>query len=533
VIVRRPVLASWIFATACGRPAPLPTDTAATEVCNGEDDDGDGRTDEGLPTSTWGWVDADEDGFGDDAAGEWVCGGLEGYAGQGGDCDDTRPGVNPAALDSRPTCGDGVDDCTPEPCRYAGAYELAEVSSASWTGLGNFENTSVRVAIVGDVDGDGHADVGMGPWVITAVDAGVQDGPSVALARVFAPGNTVGSFAPGGDVDGDGRDDVLVLGRERPNVPDGRPASAWVISGDLAGEMDATRDGFPMYEPQHLADGDGLGDLDGDGYGEVLLGGGDQTQFGAFLYGGSAAGIPYEPSATVIGEDDGALSMVRWAGRLGDLDGDGRDDFGVSRCSARDAESPNLTCVFTHLPTGNTGFDESTDVYVAPGPGEGSAGIEPAGDLDADGYDDLAVGNYTNYGDGGNLAASIVLGPLRSDVSLLDADARFYAISPYSADHNGAVFTSAGDMDGDGSGDFAISCDREATIYLFYGMRWGAQQLETDADARFSHLTYYQVGSTLAGGADLDRDGYDDLLIPNGMYDGDAGLVFLVSGWAP
>ena len=102
---------------ADGDGAPNDTDCApmdaavhpgATEACNGQDDDCDGKTDEaGATGCTEAWNDKDEDGFG---AGTPVCGCATsaGWSTKGGDCDDLNPKANP---DGTEACGGGDEDC--------------------------------------------------------------------------------------------------------------------------------------------------------------------------------------------------------------------------------------------------------------------------------------------------------------------------------------------------------------------------------------------------------------------------------------
>ncbi len=81
----------------------------ADELCDGIDNDCNGRVDEGLGAQTV-YTDADEDGFGDEATAVVVCRPpASGESGVGGDCDDIDETINPAAVE---IWYDGVDqDC--------------------------------------------------------------------------------------------------------------------------------------------------------------------------------------------------------------------------------------------------------------------------------------------------------------------------------------------------------------------------------------------------------------------------------------
>ncbi len=78
---------------------------AATETCNGLDDDCDGGIDEDLATSTW-YRDADGDGFGATGVSAASCSAPSGYVATAGDCNDGSGSVSPGA----PERCNGVDD---------------------------------------------------------------------------------------------------------------------------------------------------------------------------------------------------------------------------------------------------------------------------------------------------------------------------------------------------------------------------------------------------------------------------------------
>ena len=107
--------------TACTQPSGYVADDsdcddgdgtvspAATELCDGIDNDCDGSVDEGdaADAGTW-YADTDGDGYGDPGSSTDSCGRPAGYVADATDCDDADGTVNPAATEY---C-DGIDnDC--------------------------------------------------------------------------------------------------------------------------------------------------------------------------------------------------------------------------------------------------------------------------------------------------------------------------------------------------------------------------------------------------------------------------------------
>jgi len=112
---------SSLFTDACGQPSGYVADAtdcddsdgavnpAATEVCDGIDNDCDGTVDEdsAAGASTW-YADTDGDGFGDPASTTAACSEPSGYVADSSDCDDGDGAVN---TDATEVC-DGIDnDC--------------------------------------------------------------------------------------------------------------------------------------------------------------------------------------------------------------------------------------------------------------------------------------------------------------------------------------------------------------------------------------------------------------------------------------
>ncbi len=81
---------------------------AATEVCNGIDDDCDGTADDGLTFLTY-YVDADNDSYGDaSATGVSSCSPISGSVTNNTDCNDANASINPGATE---VCNGIDDDC--------------------------------------------------------------------------------------------------------------------------------------------------------------------------------------------------------------------------------------------------------------------------------------------------------------------------------------------------------------------------------------------------------------------------------------
>jgi hypothetical protein len=337
------------------------------------------------------------------------------------------------------------------------------------------------VAGAGDVNADGYDDILVGaPYLDTGgSEAGAALlilGPvagEVDLSDADASLNGMASYdwtgaavAGGGDVNGDGHADLLMGG---PYVDKGgsNAGSAFLVLGPVSGELTLhDADAQLVGEDEHDGAAGALamvGDVNGDGLADLLVGAPDRSQTGAY------AGGAYLVLAPVSGEVDLGSAEARLMGEAahdgagcavagpGDVDGDGYADLLIG-ASGNDGGGSDAGAAYL-LPGTTRGYSA---LSAAPARLTGAAAFDQAGaalagagDVDGDGLGDLLVGAPGHDAGGTDAgAAYLLLGPVEGERSLSGADITI--VGERAADRAGAAVSSAGDADGDGYPDLLI-----------------------------------------------------------------------------
>ncbi len=392
--------------------------------------------------ATW-FLDNDRDGYGVEPGVLLCASEAVGYALQAGDCLDDDPGAWPGA----PTSCDGDDnDCDgqvdPDCELPSGALSG---SDADWLLLGTEDaQLGAALAPAGDVDCDGLEDLlvgapgageGEGAVVLAyGAEAGLswtlgEEREGVAVLTGEVEGGGFGAAVAGDvDVDGDGCADLVVgapwvggggvgyaVGAGGVWSSGGREGRLYVAMGPWFAPSASAGDAWGV-EALSGEDGGELGttlacgeDVLGDGAEDCLVGAPTLTsqaglkEAGAIyllsppgLAGGSAA------AASVLAvEGSSKAERLGSALAMGDLNADGMADLALGASTdgvdegtiGSHATMTGRVYVIHDVPPGTYDAEGLADTWIEGAALDGTGlSLSASGDLDADGYDDLAVG---------------------------------------------------------------------------------------------------------------------------------------------
>ena len=298
------------------------------------------------------------------------------------------------------------------------------------------------------------------------------------------------------------------------------------VSGEapLTDQSDATLVGestmnYAGYLVQHA------GDVDGDGYGDVLTTTNQAygTSGGIYLVRGPISGEQSLSDADGIvraGSEGGTLGVTpRALSSQGDLDGDGYTDVTVSDCVYSGSHSTEGRVWLLSGPLdGESTLTDAAGTVTGSTYGDGLGAEVVHMDLDGDGQDDLLSSAQGNYTDPTNEGSVVVMrGPLSGARTHAAPDAEL--VGAGAGDGAGSAL-STGDYNGDGAADLVVGArgvDTSAgsevgAAFIVYGpVTDSVYGLEYADAVVYGTSTNSHAGEDVWSAGDTAGDGYEDL----------------------
>ncbi|MFA6239516.1 MAG: FG-GAP-like repeat-containing protein [Candidatus Hydrogenedentales bacterium] len=429
-------------------------------------------------------------------------------------------------------------------------------ATADWIAFGPSDGMQFGYSVsdAGDVNNDGYADVIIGAPQLTSGEtreggAYLYKGNASGLlgsASWVTHGNQVNGYwgysvSDAGDTNGDGFDDVIVgsPGYTNGQANEGRiaiylgNATALSLAVDVHAESDEAG-------AQYGNSVSSAGDLNGDGYSEVIVGSidsshGESGEGRVYLFYGSSNKSEYKWQMDSNQVD---ASYGAWVAGVGDVNGDGYDDFGVG---ATDYDGGGIDDGRAYVYFGSvTKYPADNEGWIITGEASGNRlgmALCSAGDVNNDGCHDVIVaapyfsGSHTNEG-----KVFLYMGSPNG----LSTAAAWSKTGGQAGALFGRSVAGDGDVNGDGWKDVAIGTPQwdngqvdEGKVDVYLGSASGlgagvAWTKEWDsADSR--------LGAAVAFAGDVNNDGYDDLLAGAPLFEEgetDEGRVQLYLGMA-
>ena len=486
----------------------------------------------------------------------------------------------------------------------------------SISGTNQADGVGSSVSGAGDINGDRYADV-----IISSVRKGVylifgkknftdinidslntEDGYNILIAQNGGCQSLVVSGA--GDINKDGYSDFIISDSCADWNGVNRVGISYVIFGNSLGfsnihTANLTSDqGFRILgnstNDSSGSSASNAGDIDGDGYGDILVG-----ASGASYNGGVDSGVVYiiygknknigdvflghltqdQGFSVFIGAHHYYMGNIGTSvSNIGDINQDGFDDFIVGGSQGNDAYEAQSYVIFggpkgqSDIDVGNLNNERGFKIIAKNYGDNMGSSVSGAGDFNGDGTQDIIIGAFEAPSNGKPgtgesyilyltsssnppTASPTTLTPTSKptmptrelanvDLSSLNNEQGIITNGANSYDYSGESISSAGNFNGDGIDDLVIGAPgaspygrlRGGVVYIIYGSsknvnNIGLSNITSDIGIKILGAKENDyTGRLVSGAGDVNKDGYDDVIIHAPGYNSPSCAYLIYGG---
>ena len=475
-------------------------------------------------------------------------------------------------------------------------FYISGVSTGDYSGMsvsfGDVNGDGFADAVIGAPKADPHGTDSGATYVVFGkasgfpinIDLSTLNGTTgFRIAGIAAGDQAGGSVSAVGDINGDGFADVII-GARFESVYGPKEGAAYVVYGKASGfasNLDLSTlngpNGFAAYGSSafHYAGWSvhAAGDVNGDGFGDMIVS--EPSSSLDQQYGGSSYVVFGEASGPValdLGSLNGTNGFIitgengndfsgRSVSAAGDVNGDGIADLlvGADPAAPHGANSGAAYVVFgkstPFTATLSLGALNGTNGFKISGAAAGDkAGysVSSAGDVNGDGIADIIIGAKETSPHGAKSGASYVVFGKNSgfagnlDLSTIDGNNGFKISGEEAGAYAGFSVSAAGDVNGDGFDDVVIGAPmanpngaHSGAVYVVFGTGTGFFPANLDVST-LNGTDGFKIKGIVAGNqtgfsvtaGDMNGDGLSDLLFgapdasPHGNQSGQEYVVF-------
>ncbi|MEO8446520.1 MAG: FG-GAP-like repeat-containing protein [bacterium] len=409
---------------------------------------------------------------------------------------------------------------------FHGGSSMNNVADVTMTGEAANNNFGWSVSSAGDMNGDGYTDVAIGAWgyLINVGRAYVYFGGSSMnnVADATHTGEAAGNYfgytlSLSGDINGDGYSEIIV-GAYGYNSNTGRVyLYDYYSNGDITYDLNMTGEAAANLFGYSVST---AGDVNGDGYSDVIVGAFGVNTFSgkAYIYFGGST-MNNIADVTLLGQGT-SNNFGQSVATAGDVNADGYSDVIVG------APVISTSTGKAYIYFGGSSMNNVADVTLSGQLANSNFGssVSTAGDVNGDDYSDVIVGAFAYSSNTGR--AYIFFGsPAMDNVADVTMTGELSGIK------FGISVSDAGDVNGDSFSDVIVGASGYSTstgrAYIFYG----GTIMNNVADVTMTgEATNNLFGNSVSSAGDVNGDSYSDVITGAYGYSSSTGRTYIYYG---